>query len=244
MTNNSKTNIKIALIQLRNDRQMLEQEFRGILRSGHLSHEQVKRINGLHDTFTHSDLHDVHALIIGGSGEYSVFDELPFAHELEKSLKYCRRVDFPVIGDCWGGQFIAQVFGGEVVTDIERQEVGSYKVTTTEHTKKDPLFYDAPASFWAQIGHHESVVTLPDGAINLISSERCEIQAFTWPDSRIYGFQMHPDINKKELIERIIHYREEYASDSSYLNGIIDKAQESPYTDNMIAKFIDRIVRT
>ncbi len=242
MKNTSRSNIKIALIQLRNDKVMLEQEYKGVLRAGNLEPKNIKRIYALKEHFSHSDLHDVHALIIGGSGEYSVFDDLPFTNELEKSLRYCRNVDFPVIGNCWGGQFIAQVFGGEVVTDVERQEIGSYEVTKTNFAQGDSLFFDAPEKFWAQIGHHESIITLPDGAINLVSSERCEIQAFTWPESKIYGFQMHPDLNKQELIERIVHYREEYAADPSFLNAIIDNAQDSPYTDTILAKFIDRVV--
>ena len=137
---------------------------------------------------------------------------------------------------------MADIFGGKVETDPEKEEVGSYEVAPTKHAPKDPLFFDAPAKLWAQIGHHESITKLPNGAVNLVSSKRCEFQAFTWPDSNQYALQLHSDLNKDELIERVIHYREAYAADLTLFNAIIDNAKDTPYTDDLIAKFIDRIV--
>lgn len=150
--------------------------------------------------------------------------------------------NFPVLGSCWGAQFLAHIFGGAVETIPEKEELGSYLAWPTTYADDDPLFYDAPQGFWAQIGHHQSITKLPEGAVNLVSTERCEIQAFTWLGSRVYGLQFHSDLNKDELIERVDHYRDNYAPDQAAYNAFIDCLKDSPYTDNLVARFIDRIV--
>lgn len=237
-----KNDIKILLVQLRVDEAMREQEKQAICRSGNVQPEQITIINGLEQTISASDLNDHHALIIGGTGDYSVFDALPINDSMAQVVQHAKEINFPVLGSCWGAQFLAKAFGGTVETDPEREEVGSYLVWPTTYADDDPLFYDAPQGFWAQIGHHQSITKLPEGAVNLISSERCEMQAFTWLGSRIYGLQLHSDLSKKELVERIVHYREEYAADPALFNAIVDNAKDSPYTDDLIEKFIDRIV--
>lgn len=237
-----KDEIKILLVQLRVDAAMREQEKRAICRSGNIKPEQITTINGLEQTISTSNLDGHHMLLIGGTGDHSVFDNLPINDSLAQVLQYAKETNFSVLGSCWGAQFLAKTFGGSVETDPKREEVGSYLVWPTTYADDDPLFYDAPQGFWAQIGHHQSVTALPEGAVNLISSERCEIQAFTWLGSRIYGLQLHSDLSKGELVERVVHYREGYAADPALFNAIIDNAKDSPYTDDLIAKFIDRIV--
>lgn len=237
-----KNDIKILLIQVRVDEAMQAQELRAICRSGEIDPKQITTINGLEQTISSEDLHGHHMLIVGGTGDYSVFDTLPITDSLTEVLKHAKEINFPVLGSCWGGQLLAKIFGGVVETDPMQEEVGSYLAWPTEYAKDDPLFYDAPQGFWAQIGHHQSITTLPEGAVSLVSSERCKVQAFTWLGSALYGLQLHADLNKDELIERVVHYREGYAADPALFNAIIDNAKDSPYTDNLIAKFINHIV--
>lgn len=234
--------IKILLIQLRVDEVMRSQEKQAICRSGKVQPEQVTILNGLEQTMRPENLSGYHALIIGGTGDFSIFDTIVVRDSLEIVLKYAKDTNFPVLGSCWGAQFMAQIFGGQVETIPEKEELGSYLVWPTLYAGDDPLFYDAPQGFWAQIGHHQSITKLPEGAVNLISSERCEMQAFTWLGSRMYGLQLHSDLSKKELIERVDHYRDNYAPDQAAYNAFMDSLKDSPYTDDLIAKFIDRIV--
>lgn len=236
-----KRDIKVLVVQVRTDEAMREQEKRCICRSGNLHPEQLTIINGLEQTISKEELVDHHMLFIGGTGDYSVFDQLPITESLTEVVHHAKTVNFPVLGSCWGAQFLAKVFGGNVETDPEKEEVGSYLAWPTNYAFDDPLFFDAPQGFWAQIGHHQSITKLPEGAVNLISTERCEIQAFTWLGSALYGLQFHSDLSKEELIERVIHYRESYAADPALFNAIIDNAKDSPYTDNLVAKFIERI---
>lgn len=237
-----KSDIKILLIQLRMDEAMCAQEKQAVCRSGNVQPEQITLVNGLEETIKPDDLDGHHMLIIGGTGDFSIFDDIVVRDHLEAVLKHAKDINFPVLGSCWGAQFLAYIFGGVVETIPEQAELGSYLAWPTIYAADDPLFYDAPQGFWAQIGHHQSIAKLPPGAVNLISTERCEIQAFTWLGSRLYGLQLHSDLNKEELIERVDHYRDNYAPDQAAYNAFMDSLKDSPYTDDLIAKFIDRIV--
>jgi len=235
--------IKILLVQLRIDEVMREQEKQAVCRSGHVQPEQITVINGLEQAVSTSDLDGHHMLIVGGTGDFSIFDDAVTTRDnLKELLIEAKNSNFPVLGSCWGAQFIAHIFGGVVETVPEKEELGSYLAWPTSYAMDDPLFYDAPQGFWAQIGHHQSITKLPKGAVNLLSTERCEIQAFTWLGSRIYGLQLHSDLSKEELIERVNHYRANYAPDQAAYNAFMDSLKDSPYTDDLIAKFIDRIV--
>ena len=236
------SDVKVVVAQVRANPIMQEWEFRSVCRSGNLKPEQITVINGLEKTISLDDLEDHHMLFIGGTGDYSIFDTLPITESLEHTLAYAKETNFPVLGSCWGGQLMARTFGGRVETDTERGEVGSYIAYSTDAAQIDPLFADAPKKFWIQVIHHESITRLPQGAVNLARSDRCEIQAFTWPESNLYGLQLHADMTKNELIERLTLHREVYAADPAAFNEIIDNAKETPHTDNLIAKFIQRIV--
>lgn len=239
----SRDDIKILLVQLRIDNAMREQEKRAVCRSGQIKPGQITVLNGLEQTVSKKDLEGHHMLMVGGTGDFSIFDDAVTVRDnLKDILTEAKNSNFPVLGSCWGAQFIAYIFGGVVETIPEKEELGSYLAWPTIYAQDDPLFYDAPQGFWAQIGHHQSITKLPDGAVNLLSTERCEVQAFTWLGSRVYALQLHSDLNKEELIERVDHYRANYAPDQAAYNAFMGSLKDSPYTDNLIAKFIDRIV--
>ncbi|HSH31736.1 MAG TPA: type 1 glutamine amidotransferase [Candidatus Saccharimonadales bacterium] len=234
--------IKVLLVQLRREAVMRNHEYDGVLRSGKLEPGQITRVNGLEEPLEMAHLDDRQLLFIGGSGDYSVFDELPFMPVLTKMLQKCRQDNIPVLGSCWGGQYMAHVLGGETVTDPETEEIGTYLMYKTDGAKSDPLFSDFPAQFLAQIGHHERISQLPPGAVNLVKSDKTPIQAFTWPGSAQYALQFHPELDKTGLVERVIHYREAYAADPLAFDVILNNAKESPWTDHLVERFIERIV--
>ncbi len=233
--------VKILLLQLRKDQFARDHEVAGMVSSGRLEPGQLEIVNGLEQELKPQHLDGKHLFIIGGSGDYDTFD-LPFCPVLKDMLAQCRSQNIPLIGSCWGAQFMAHALGGKAEADPAREEVGSYLVSVTEHASDDPLFHDFPSQFWAQIGHHVSVTKLPDGAVNLASSTKCQIQAFTWPGSTQYGLQFHPDLTKTGLMERVIHYRDAYAADPMAFDIIMENAKESPSTDHLLQKFIERIV--
>jgi GMP synthase (glutamine-hydrolysing) len=232
------SDVKVLLVQLRIDAAMQAQERLAVCRSGHILPAQVTTVNGLEHTINIGDLDNYNMLLVGGTGDYSIFDRIRVKKSLLQVMKYAREINYPILGSCWGGQLLAQMFGGKVETLEARSELGSYEIHPTPYAEEDPLFYDAPDDFWAQLGHHESIVKLPKNAVGLLSSNNCPVQAFTWPGSAQYGLQLHSDLSKAELVERVTHYRANYAAEQGAFDAFLATLQESPYTDNLVAKFV------
>lgn len=236
------SDVRVLLLQVRLNEDMRQHELVHFCRSGRLELSQVTAIDGLREELKPEHLDGKQLFVIGGSGEYSVFEKLPFIPVLDTMLARCRAEDIPLFGSCWGGQYMAMALGGEVITDEANEEVGSFELSTTPAAANDQLFRGFPAKFVAQLGHHQRVSRLPAGAVTLASSERCPVQAFTWPGSAQYGFQFHAELTKEGLIERITYYQESYAPQPGVLEALIGSVQASPQTDNLLATFIERVV--
>jgi GMP synthase (glutamine-hydrolysing) len=234
--------LKFVLIQVRTDQQMKLHELTCFEISGNLGDDQVIAHDLLEKPLALSQLDQVDGVIIGGSGNYSVLDEVPNSASLGDLVKEARRRGLPVLGSCWGAQFIAGLFGGQVVHDPTRKEVGSIEVKKTAEAKADRLFADISDRFWAQAGHNDRVSILPEGALLLAGSDKCPIQAFTFPSSGIYGIQFHPELSKEDLVLRLQYYKENYVRNSDSVEVIINGLKDTPEAASLVRKWVDRVV--
>ena len=82
------------------------------------------------------------AMVIGGSGAFSVHDPRSEAWvtELRHLLDACLERSVPSLGICFGHQLLGLHLGAEVVTDLARREVGTLAFDLTEAGANDPLF--------------------------------------------------------------------------------------------------------
>jgi len=150
------------------------------------------------------------ALIIGGSGDFSVHHVAgqrwvtpcrDFIHEaLERNV--------PGFGICFGHQLLGQVLGATVITDAERTEIGTINLHVTEAGQQDPVFGRLPTSFHAQTGHSDRVVSTPEKASLMISGDTVETQAFRVKGKEFFSAQFHPDLTGLEARERYLAYRD------------------------------------
>jgi GMP synthase (glutamine-hydrolysing) len=152
------------------------------------------------------------ALLVGGSGSYSVLDETPAIHGFIDFLAEVCDIGFPTFASCFGFQAIALAVGGEVVSDPARAEVGSYRLTLTDAGAQDPLFSTLPSPFIAQLGHKDHVTALPDGVMNLASSERAPFQALKVVGKPIYATQFHPELTWEDNRLRFLRYMATYGA--------------------------------
>src|SRR5258706_4997986 len=94
----------------------------------------------------------------------------------------------PVLGICLGSQLIAKALGSKVYPN-RYKEVGWHPISLTEKAATDPLFKEISQNL--NVLHwHGDTFDLPEGAVHLARSVRCENQAFRWGQS-VYGFQFH-----------------------------------------------------
>ena len=104
----------------------------------------------------------------------------------------------PVLGICLGAQLIADVLGGEVTRNAER-EIGWWPVRSVGPTAGETD--DAAAARFAlpeetMVLHwHGDTFTLPPGAVRLARSEACEQQAFVWGGGRVLALQFHLEMD-------------------------------------------------
>ena len=102
----------------------------------------------------------------------------------------------PILGICYGMQWLAKVFGGEVVGDHTRSEYGPATISLDPNAT---LFNTiAPAqSVWAS--HGDRVASLPDGfeAVGWCAPDK-SIAAFHNAQRGIWGLQFHPEVRNTE----------------------------------------------
>lgn len=105
----------------------------------------------------------------------------------------------PLLGLCYGYQFIAHTLGGRVQSATHR-EYGPALVKKTAAGKSDPLTARLSPETPVWMSHGDSVVELPPGAVMLLTSIDSgksgapRPAAFCIPEKRVWGLQFHPEV--------------------------------------------------
>ncbi|MEO8277168.1 MAG: type 1 glutamine amidotransferase [Thermoanaerobaculia bacterium] len=181
------------------------------------------------------------AVVIGGAGAHSVTEEYPFTAPLADLVSLLVEERKPLFGSCWGHQFIAKALGGIVETDLERKEIGTFDIDLTAAGEADPWLSGLPRTFPVQLGHHDRVVELPAGAIELAASARCANQAFRLEDAPVYGAQFHVELDRERMLERAAVYRDVYLSDPGAMAELERALHPSPEAATLFRRFLTRV---
>ncbi|RIH82576.1 GMP synthase [glutamine-hydrolyzing] [Meiothermus luteus] len=123
------------------------------------------------------------ALILSG-GPASVFDPAsprPAPGVLEQG--------WPVLGICYGMQYLAQHFGGRVERG-GRREYGKALLTSCQ----GPLFAGIEGEVQVWMSHSDAVTLLPPGWRVVARTEENPIAAIAAPDGCTFGVQFHPEV--------------------------------------------------
>ncbi len=137
---------------------------------------------------------DPRAVILSG-GPASVLD--PDAARPDPGLF---DLDLPILGICYGMQYLVHRFGGRLVT-TGRREYGRAVLTRYE----GPLFAgvdEGAMQVW--MSHSDAVVELPDGWRATARTEDNPIAAVESPDARMFGVQFHPEVVHTPQGKRIL----------------------------------------
>ncbi|MDE6688767.1 MAG: glutamine-hydrolyzing GMP synthase, partial [Prevotella sp.] len=128
-------------------------------------------------------------VILSGS-PYSVHDPEAFKVDL---TQFVGRI--PVLGICYGAQFISHTLGGKV-EKADSREYGRAHLETVDTT--NPLFhgFDQHSQVW--MSHGDTITAIPEG-FETIASTKDVRQAAYWSPSRqgeaaVWAVQFHPEV--------------------------------------------------
>lgn len=233
--------LRLLLIQARNTEAMERQEQTCFLERCRVHRRQIRTLNVTRASPRRDALDDIDAMLIGGAGEYSALDDSPWMPALLDLVREAAARKLPTFGSCWGHQIIARAFGGTLVHDPDRAELGSGTVKLTDAGQSDPLFARFPHTFKANMGHHDRVAVLPDRAIELAYNDSQRNQAFRLRDVPMYGTQFHSELDAARERERLVAYRDYYQqelSDEATFQHILNNLEDTTEVDALLHHFL------
>lgn len=156
-----------------------------------------------------TDLERFVGFIISGSAK-SVNDNEDWVKKLEDFIKnVSERKNGPrIAGVCFGHQMICKALGGTVGRNpSEKFVIQTEMIEPNEEMKKRWYFKDVYNKGPLNLvqSHGESILELPQGAVSLASSATCEHEVVEFSE-RLVGVQAHPELNPKEVMEKIVPY--------------------------------------
>ena len=139
---------------------------------------------------------DVIGVILSGS-PFSVYDPEAFRVDLNQFLGR-----YPVLGICYGAQYMSHTLGGRVEPAPSR-EYGRQHLTTID--RSNPLFrgFDERSQVW--MSHGDTITAIPDGFHCIASTTSVKYAAY-WgfplnsqpstlnPQPPLWGVQFHPEV--------------------------------------------------
>lgn len=136
-----------------------------------------------YNKFPHGD-ETVKGVILSGS-PFSVNNDEAFKADLTNI-----RGQYPVLGICYGAQFIAQLEGASV-SQTDSCEYGRAQLSTTA---KDDLFEGLPAISTVWMSHGDTITNLPESFQLIASTQDVEVAAYRIKDEPTWGVQFHPEV--------------------------------------------------
>jgi len=113
----------------------------------------------------------------------------------------------PVLGICYGMQFMAAHFGGEVMQS-GHSEFGYAKVRARGHSAllkniEDHVTSEGYAMLDVWMSHGDRVEALPEGFKLIASTDDAPIAGMANEEKHLYGLQFHPEVTHTKQGERI-----------------------------------------
>lgn len=131
------------------------------------------------------NLDGIKGVILSGS-PYSVYDPAAFKTDLSRF-----RGKLPVLGICYGAQFIAYTSGGKVEPAVAR-EYGRANLETIDMA--DELFSGINPGSQIWMSHGDTITELPSDFKIIASTADVPVAAFRVTGEKTWGVQFHPEV--------------------------------------------------
>lgn len=231
-------------MQIRESDNVRQEEYDSFLAYSGLRREQIDVLNVFETPdFTGDVLRGYDSLFVGGASDASVLepDTYPFVASSVALLQYCLSLDIPVFASCFGFQLAVLATGGRIVRDQSDYEMGTPAIRVTAAGRDDLLFRDVPDGFRAVSVHKERAPELPASCELLAETDACP-HAFRVEGRRFWAFQFHPEVDRATLVQRLTHYKAQYTDGDDHLQAVLDSARETPESNGLVKKFVERVL--
>ena len=131
------------------------------------------------------DISSFKAVVLSGS-PFSVRSEDAPHPDLKKI-----KGKLPLLGVCYGAQYLAHFFGGEV-SPSKTREYGRAQLSS--FNDKEPFFKGVSTNSQVWMSHADTILTLPSEAECLGSTEDVKNAAFKITGEQTYAIQFHPEV--------------------------------------------------
>ena len=98
---------------------------------------------------------------------------------------------FPVLGICYGAQYLSHHFGGEVMQSDSR-EYGRARLSFIN--RDNPLLRNLGKNTQVWMSHGDTITSLPSNYQVIASTEDISVAAFAVTDEATFGLQFHPEV--------------------------------------------------
>ncbi|MCD8211152.1 MAG: glutamine-hydrolyzing GMP synthase, partial [Prevotella sp.] len=171
-------------------------------------------------------------VILSGS-PYSVHDKEAFKASLEDFMG-----KFPVLGICYGAQFIAQSLGGKV----EKTNTREYgRANLKSFDEKDPLFKGFTPSSQVWMSHGDTITEIPKDCHVIASTLDVKYASYASREIPLWAVQFHPEVYHttqgktllKNFVRDICGSRQEWSA-ASFVDSTVKELKEMLGQDRVI----------
>ena len=141
-----------------------------------------------YNKFPHDDP-SVIGVILSGS-PFSVYDEKAFKVDLTNI-----RGKYPILGICYGAQFMSYTNGGKV-EPANTREYGRAHLATFDH--QNPLLKGIREHSQVWMSHGDTITAIPENFEIIASTDKVAVAAYQAKNEKLWGVQFHPEVFHSE----------------------------------------------
>ena len=171
-------------------------------------------------------------VILSGS-PFSVYDEKAFRTDLS-----VLRGKYPLLGICYGAQFMAYSGGGKVEPANSR-EYGRAHLESVD--AGSPLLKGVAPGSQVWMSHGDTITAIPDDFEVIASTDKVKVAAYQCLEERVWGVQFHPEVFHsldgrqilKNFVVDICGGRQDWTADS-FIETTVKELKEQLGDDQVI----------
>lgn len=144
----------------------------------------------------------------------------------------------PILGICYGAQYLAQVYGGEVIASKHRE----YGRANLEYINQESqLLHGLSSNTQVWMSHGDTIVNLPENYHIIGSTRDVKVGAYHVASENTYGIQFHPEVYHsteglkllKNFVVNICGCRQDWTP-ASFIESTVQELQKVLGNDKVV----------